>query len=498
MTDFPLLQAAPPSVASVKAGSSSAEGPRATDGAFGQMVDEPVVRGHGGEGGRERAAAGSGEDGHGRSESGGPNDPDDQADVLPTDGFAAIEAAAKGPRGAEPQVPAHWGPIPSAAKAMQDGDPGAGASWKPPLQPPARIPAEDLKGGAASAIDREMIEPHRAVSAGDRLAAAPVPAGEEGHPAARPPADPNSPARGERVPQSADFRNSPAPIPVWRQEAATADVQDRSAPIVQPSSQQAGLLPPGVGGSHRQFPAAGAAVAMPATDAGGEGRRRDVRAGSEAREGSTERSRLVAPSNLHPVSGPAVPGGPPPSAGQTGGPGQPPASLVEMSQRDIGPDMQADGIVSNTGSAVQGAATHGPSLAASPHIAQQVARQMAMSVVPLPGGPVEIRLSPEELGRVRLTVSVQDGIIAVAVLADRPETADLLRRNIETLAREFRDLGYEQSSFSFQDRKDRQDPAGRGQSGGPTDTGVAPPTDTARPAATTPHHPGSTGLDLRL
>ena len=49
---------------------------------------------------------------------------------------------------------------------------------------------------------------------------------------------------------------------------------------------------------------------------------------------------------------------------------------------------------------------------------------------------MEIRLDPPELGRVQIHLTRLDGGIQAVVLADRPETQDLLRRHAEVLARE--------------------------------------------------------------
>ena len=67
----------------------------------------------------------------------------------------------------------------------------------------------------------------------------------------------------------------------------------------------------------------------------------------------------------------------------------------------------------------------------------------------MPDRPVELALNPEELGRVRLTFTATDGGIHVAVMAERGETMDLLRRHIETLAQEFREMGYKDVKFEF-------------------------------------------------
>jgi hypothetical protein len=86
----------------------------------------------------------------------------------------------------------------------------------------------------------------------------------------------------------------------------------------------------------------------------------------------------------------------------------------------------------------------------------EVARQ-------LPDRPVEITLSPEELGKVKLTFQVSEsGAMTVIVAAERPETLELMRRNADTLLEEFRSLGYEDSQFEFQQE---QSGNGEGESG---------------------------------
>ncbi len=127
-------------------------------------------------------------------------------------------------------------------------------------------------------------------------------------------------------------------------------------------------------------------------------------------------------------------------------------------------------------------------------LARHVAQQIAVSVTQVPGQPTEIALNPEELGRVRMSMASTDGTLMVHILAERPETADLLRRHIDALAQEFRNLGYSDVSFDFGgDRApQRQD----------RDTGPATPTPDglADGAEATPVHATrvTIGLDLRL
>lgn len=85
------------------------------------------------------------------------------------------------------------------------------------------------------------------------------------------------------------------------------------------------------------------------------------------------------------------------------------------------------------------------------------------------GGTVEIALSPEELGHVRLTIqSHEGGAASVHLSADRQDTLDLMRRHVELLAEDMRDLGYKDLSFSFQEKAQRGLPEfGQGNQPGP-------------------------------
>ncbi|EBA13823.1 flagellar hook-length control protein FliK [Roseobacter sp. CCS2] len=134
-----------------------------------------------------------------------------------------------------------------------------------------------------------------------------------------------------------------------------------------------------------------------------------------------------------------------------------------------------------------------PAATATPETARHVASQIAVAVANTPGKATEIALNPEELGRVRLSLSAADGAIVLNVLAERPETQDLLRRHMDLLAQEFRDLGYTSISFTFGDQKSeaRSDEAPRDE---PAELDVSEAADT--PAILTA--PQTTGLDLRI
>ncbi|MEN8832809.1 flagellar hook-length control protein FliK [Pacificibacter sp.] len=135
----------------------------------------------------------------------------------------------------------------------------------------------------------------------------------------------------------------------------------------------------------------------------------------------------------------------------------------------------------------------------------RLAVQIADVARQLPDGPVEISLSPEELGKVRLTFQVSDtGAMTVVVAAERAETLELMRRNADSLLAEFSDLGYENSSFQFEhggqqssdDDSNPKKPASQA-SHEAAGTGL----DRNAPDMPTPtriHLDGSAGMDLRL
>lgn len=121
-------------------------------------------------------------------------------------------------------------------------------------------------------------------------------------------------------------------------------------------------------------------------------------------------------------------------------------------------------------------------------------RQVAEGMARLSDGAVEIRLSPEELGQVRMQLVTTEAGMTVHVSAERPETLDLMRRHIEQLARDLADAGFEGAAFNF--------------SGGDSDQGGDHPKqgpDAAKPRADDVHlandptmSPAVDGLDIRI
>ncbi|WP_411889572.1 flagellar hook-length control protein FliK [Yoonia sp. SDW83-1] len=127
--------------------------------------------------------------------------------------------------------------------------------------------------------------------------------------------------------------------------------------------------------------------------------------------------------------------------------------------------------------------------------ARHVAHQVAVAISAQPGQTTEIALSPKELGRVRLSIVAVDGAITLAVLAERPETADLMRRHIDVLAQEFKSLGYDDIAFSFADDS-QTEPEDKSEKPGAKSATVDGGTVEDPPSH--PKHTVQSGLDLRL
>ena len=132
-----------------------------------------------------------------------------------------------------------------------------------------------------------------------------------------------------------------------------------------------------------------------------------------------------------------------------------------------------------------------------PEVMRHVAQQLAEVARRMPDRPIELALNPEELGRVRLTFTTTDGGIHIAVMAERGETMDLLRRHIETLAQEFRELGYKDVNFEFSQNGQNDAQNGEADAHSNADPDVAPAQTQSLAPVQLSLEP-STGLDLRL
>ncbi|MEQ3708390.1 MAG: flagellar hook-length control protein FliK [Tateyamaria sp.] len=152
------------------------------------------------------------------------------------------------------------------------------------------------------------------------------------------------------------------------------------------------------------------------------------------------------------------------------------------------------------GTASTGVAAGTP-IAVRPELAANISHQMAEAMRVALDRSVEIALNPKELGRVRMVLSPSDAGVTLNILAERPETLELMRRNIDDLAKSFADLGYEDISFSFDQNEQMTDDSAK-QSGDAHDGMSGEPDVSGEP--TIPIIPTSQlviapdGVDMRL
>lgn len=70
---------------------------------------------------------------------------------------------------------------------------------------------------------------------------------------------------------------------------------------------------------------------------------------------------------------------------------------------------------------------------------------------------MEVTLSPEDLGKIRLHITPDGDKLRIVLQVERPETLELLRRNTESFAMELRQAGFAGTSFSFGNWNDGRD-----------------------------------------
>lgn len=139
-----------------------------------------------------------------------------------------------------------------------------------------------------------------------------------------------------------------------------------------------------------------------------------------------------------------------------------------------------------------------------PEVPRMVAQQMAEAVAAKGDRNIEIALSPEELGRVKMRLSATESGMTVMITTERPETGDLMRKHINELAEEFRRMGYEDVSFEFSGESagdgSAEDGDGSGQGGRSALLSTSGEAEDAAGELPIQQHLslGETGLDMRM
>ncbi len=103
-------------------------------------------------------------------------------------------------------------------------------------------------------------------------------------------------------------------------------------------------------------------------------------------------------------------------------------------------------------SAIENTDTRRTAEISSPRVetsARPVITQLVQAAKSAIDGMIEVKLSPEELGRVRMAMSSGEAGMTVTITAERAETLDLIRRNIDLLAADLTEQGFGDLNFSF-------------------------------------------------
>lgn len=176
--------------------------------------------------------------------------------------------------------------------------------------------------------------------------------------------------------------------------------------------------------------------------------------------------------------------------------GAPPVFWGKDTRHDAGPElgkwMSIPDISFNLLAAISSAA--GAQVSNIHNLAASVTVQIVTQVTTSPlSGVIELRLTPTELGPVRIIMQANDGGTTIAIFADNPQTLDLMRRNSDMLLQEFRSLGHSNIAFQF-------GPGGQGHGHHTPESRITHAAFEVEPAHTNPMPCAvkADGLDLRL
>ena len=146
------------------------------------------------------------------------------------------------------------------------------------------------------------------------------------------------------------------------------------------------------------------------------------------------------------------------------------APMVERSLRDTG---RADGdllIATQVSSEVQSSSSRSPETI-SRNPATPLPQEVLKIVEQLRAGvrmdryPLEIALDPPELGQVRMVLQTSEATTTLLIIADRPETAELMRRHANFLHEAFAEEGRGGLNLQFGTSSDAQQDVSQGGSG---------------------------------
>ncbi|PTX57585.1 flagellar hook-length control protein FliK [Litoreibacter ponti] len=133
--------------------------------------------------------------------------------------------------------------------------------------------------------------------------------------------------------------------------------------------------------------------------------------------------------------------------------------------------------------------------AAGPALPQSIGQQISLALEGSKKNDVEIRLEPEELGKIRIILSNRESGMTVAVFAEKAETLELMRRNSDALAEGMTDAGFDGADLQFGHGKTENQDSAEDTAIGPSDRNLS--ADDKMPPRNSPIQDGD-GLDLRF
>ncbi|SFG95069.1 Flagellar hook-length control protein FliK [Palleronia marisminoris] len=136
-----------------------------------------------------------------------------------------------------------------------------------------------------------------------------------------------------------------------------------------------------------------------------------------------------------------------------------PKAAAEVTAEDSGMRLQADAV--NMVQIEPGASpsrSTPTALFAPTAEARPVLNSIVEATVKAQNGTIELRLSPEELGRVRISMSHHEQGISVVLNVEREDTLHLLRRHASELAAALREAGLGEATIEFANRDQRPPP----------------------------------------
>ena len=114
---------------------------------------------------------------------------------------------------------------------------------------------------------------------------------------------------------------------------------------------------------------------------------------------------------------------------------------------------------------------------------------------------IEVSLNPAELGRLKLSLTPAENGLVINIMAERAETIEMIRRNLNDLEQAFSKLGHENITFSFDQNGNFTDQNPPDHTDSAANSIELPTQIVATPISTDPSHRDpkiTSGIDIRI